>query len=86
MQCASYTMLVDHHGNALPIGFIRSAHEDAETLSHCMELFATAARSVRPAWRLSWLVTEDNAAEHMAVVHPLPVTPPDNWLVAAKRS
>lgn len=68
VQYAFYTMLVmDHHGNALPIAFIISAREDAQTLAHCMGLFITAAQSVCPAWRPSCFVTDDDAAEHKAV-------------------
>ena len=68
MQYAFYTMLVmDYHGNALPIAFIISAREDAQTLGHCMSMFITTARSVCPAWRPSCFVTDDDAAEHKAV-------------------
>ena len=67
-QYAFYTMLVmDHHGNALPIAFIISAREDAQTLAHCMGLFVAAAQSVCPGWRPSCFVTDDDAAEHKAV-------------------
>ena len=64
LQYAFYTMLVtDHHGNALPIGFI-SAREDARTLGHCMGLFAAAAQRACPCWRPSCFVTDDDLAEH----------------------
>lgn len=76
VQYAFYTMLVmDHHGNALPIGFIISAREDAQTLAHCMRLFVTAAQSECPGWRPSCFVTDDDLAEHKAVRCALPPGP-----------
>lgn len=68
MQYALYILTVmDHFGNGLPVAFIFSEKEDAETLTKVLEAFRGRMQELKPGWRPSCFLVDDDPAEALAV-------------------